>query len=321
MTAMDDRAGITLIAVMAFLIAGSAAAAELPQGPCGAKTPGEAQRRKGGEGVPPLPLPATPQRRTEKKRPPSPPPLAAKIAYGGVQTIDDIVAGTGVDPAAGTAGGLGVASGTGPGDGFAGGGDTDSGTVADDVAGVGPDPTSGGGPTTEPGPTDDPGFDDGTGSGVGDGTGPGVETPPATDTLIREQVQPGTQVVETGVSGIGDGTGVGVGTSPATDIMVREEVQPSTQVVETAVNGIGETTAVADPAATANPSQFGEPTLDGSGPPTNTNTPRRPRRPPTPDLESDDEEALFGTFEQDSEQFSSGIATAEEILEDSGYRL
>ncbi len=32
--------------------------------------------------MPPLPLPATPQRRTERKRQPSPPPLIAKIEYG-----------------------------------------------------------------------------------------------------------------------------------------------------------------------------------------------------------------------------------------------
>lgn len=85
---MNGRCNIGLVAVLTLLIAGSAAAVELPQGPCGAKAPGKAQRRKGGEGVPPLPLPATPQRRTEKKRPPSPPPLAAKIAYGGVRTVE-----------------------------------------------------------------------------------------------------------------------------------------------------------------------------------------------------------------------------------------
>ena len=39
------------------------------------------QRRSGGEGFPPLPLPVTPLRRSEKKREPSPPTLIAKIAY------------------------------------------------------------------------------------------------------------------------------------------------------------------------------------------------------------------------------------------------
>ena len=40
------------------------------------------QRRKGGESFPPLPLPATPLRRTERKRPPAPPALVAKMALG-----------------------------------------------------------------------------------------------------------------------------------------------------------------------------------------------------------------------------------------------
>lgn len=42
-------------------------------------TPPPAQQ-SGGEGVPPLPLPAVPQRRTEKKNPPRPPVLIAKIS-------------------------------------------------------------------------------------------------------------------------------------------------------------------------------------------------------------------------------------------------
>jgi hypothetical protein len=40
------------------------------------------QGRKGGESFPPLPLPATPLRRTEKKKPPSPPTLISKVQYG-----------------------------------------------------------------------------------------------------------------------------------------------------------------------------------------------------------------------------------------------
>jgi hypothetical protein len=36
----------------------------------------------GGEGVPPLPLPATPLRRTERKRDPSPPSLIGKVVWG-----------------------------------------------------------------------------------------------------------------------------------------------------------------------------------------------------------------------------------------------
>jgi hypothetical protein len=61
----------------------------LPKGPCGSKPLAQPQRRKGGEGVPPLPLPATPLRRTERKRPPSPPSLIAKIQFGVPKEIKD----------------------------------------------------------------------------------------------------------------------------------------------------------------------------------------------------------------------------------------
>jgi len=44
--------------------------------------PPKPQRRTAGEGAPPLPLPVTPMRRTEKKRPPAPPALIAKLQYG-----------------------------------------------------------------------------------------------------------------------------------------------------------------------------------------------------------------------------------------------
>lgn len=43
--------------------------------------PARPKRRSGGEGFPPLPLPVTPLRRTEKKREPTPPVLIAKIEY------------------------------------------------------------------------------------------------------------------------------------------------------------------------------------------------------------------------------------------------
>jgi hypothetical protein len=49
---------------------------------CGPPPPAAPQRRKGGESFPPLPLPATPLRRTERKRPPAPPALIAKMALG-----------------------------------------------------------------------------------------------------------------------------------------------------------------------------------------------------------------------------------------------
>ncbi len=51
----------------------------VPLGP----PPQAAPRRiSGGEAFPPLPLPATPLRRTERKREPSPPKLAAKVIWG-----------------------------------------------------------------------------------------------------------------------------------------------------------------------------------------------------------------------------------------------
>jgi hypothetical protein len=57
----------------------------IPVGPCGSAEPAKPQRRKSGEALPPLPLPATPQRRTERKRQPAPPPLIAKIQFGPVK--------------------------------------------------------------------------------------------------------------------------------------------------------------------------------------------------------------------------------------------
>lgn len=49
---------------------------------CGPPPPAKPQRRKAGESFPPLPLPATPLRRTEKKRQPAPPALVGKLEYG-----------------------------------------------------------------------------------------------------------------------------------------------------------------------------------------------------------------------------------------------
>lgn len=60
----------------------------VPRGPCGSAAPAAPQRRKAGEAFPPLPLPATPLRRTEKKRPPAPPVLIAKIQYGEIREME-----------------------------------------------------------------------------------------------------------------------------------------------------------------------------------------------------------------------------------------
>ncbi len=75
---------MTALGLAVCLLYGAVAAAQedIPRGPCGSKPVAPPQFRKGGEGVPPLPLPATPLRRTERKRPPSPPVLIAKIQFG-----------------------------------------------------------------------------------------------------------------------------------------------------------------------------------------------------------------------------------------------
>lgn len=56
---------------------------------CGPPPPAAPQRRTGGESFPPLPLPATPLRRTEKKRQPTPPKLVGKVMLGEVKWVTD----------------------------------------------------------------------------------------------------------------------------------------------------------------------------------------------------------------------------------------
>ena len=50
--------------------------------PLGPPPPAAPKRISGGEGVPPLPLPATPLRRSERKRDPAPPKVAGKVVWG-----------------------------------------------------------------------------------------------------------------------------------------------------------------------------------------------------------------------------------------------
>ena len=77
---MDGRHGVPraiAFVLMALTTAGAALAAS-----CGPPPKAKPQRRTGGESFPPLPLPATPLRRSEKKREPAPPALVAKVRYG-----------------------------------------------------------------------------------------------------------------------------------------------------------------------------------------------------------------------------------------------
>ncbi|MCC7191247.1 MAG: DUF4159 domain-containing protein [Phycisphaeraceae bacterium] len=64
------------------LVAPKLLAAVRDAGPCGAPPPPKPAQASAAEGIPPLPLPATPQRRTEKKNPPRPPVIAVKIKTG-----------------------------------------------------------------------------------------------------------------------------------------------------------------------------------------------------------------------------------------------
>jgi len=76
---------------------GTAARASLPAlawaeedtGPvdCGPPPKAAPQHRKAAEGFAPLPLPVTPLRRSEKKRPPAPPALVGKMALGPVRWV------------------------------------------------------------------------------------------------------------------------------------------------------------------------------------------------------------------------------------------
>ena len=50
--------------------------------PLGKPPEANKNRIKGGEAVPPLPLPATPLRRSERKREPAPPTLIGKVIWG-----------------------------------------------------------------------------------------------------------------------------------------------------------------------------------------------------------------------------------------------
>lgn len=84
-----QRAGILCTASGATGASGIAFGQEENSGPidCGPPPKAKPQSRTGGESFAPLPLPVTPLRRSEKKRPPSPPALIGKAALGAPRWI------------------------------------------------------------------------------------------------------------------------------------------------------------------------------------------------------------------------------------------
>jgi hypothetical protein len=79
-------AGAAGSGLLAFPVLGTAQEGSGPVD-CGPPPRAKPQSRTGGESFPPLPLPATPLRRTEKKRPPAPPSLVGKMALGPVRYV------------------------------------------------------------------------------------------------------------------------------------------------------------------------------------------------------------------------------------------
>ena len=75
--------------VVAMFVASLAAEACAQMRTCGPPPPAKPERRTAGESFPPLPLPATPLRRSEKKREPSPPSLVGKVILGDVKWVTE----------------------------------------------------------------------------------------------------------------------------------------------------------------------------------------------------------------------------------------
>ena len=81
------RRGGMLVAAVAALVLGLAMEAAAQPRTCGPPPQAAPQRRTAAESFPPLPLPATPLRRSEKKREPSPPALVGKVILGDVKWV------------------------------------------------------------------------------------------------------------------------------------------------------------------------------------------------------------------------------------------
>jgi hypothetical protein len=81
------RALTAAVAVM--LVASLAVEVSSQSRTCGPPPPAKPQRQTAGESFPPLPLPATPLRRSEKKREPSPPALVGKVILGDIKWVTE----------------------------------------------------------------------------------------------------------------------------------------------------------------------------------------------------------------------------------------
>ena len=79
------RVGIALFAAIATTSTAFAADDSRKLGTCGPPPRKNPERQNSGEGMPPLPLPVTPLRRSEPKAEPAPPILFAKLEYGTTQ--------------------------------------------------------------------------------------------------------------------------------------------------------------------------------------------------------------------------------------------
>ncbi|MHB8903255.1 MAG: twin-arginine translocation signal domain-containing protein, partial [Thermoguttaceae bacterium] len=84
-----QRTGILCAASLAGASSPRALAQDENSGPidCGPPPQAKPQSRTGGESFAPLPLPVTPLRRSEKKRPPSPPALIGKVVLGAARWV------------------------------------------------------------------------------------------------------------------------------------------------------------------------------------------------------------------------------------------
>ena len=80
---MNPFKSFPVVLGVALLFGSIAALGAVPDaGPCGRAPPLKPARASAAEGIPPLPLPAQPLRRTEKKKPPRPPVVVVKIKTG-----------------------------------------------------------------------------------------------------------------------------------------------------------------------------------------------------------------------------------------------